>query len=257
MATNQSAERVLDMLEYMAGSGRVGLGVMAQDLGFNKSTAHRFASTLVKAGYARQDPADRSYSLTTRVVELASQVMQRLQIHRVIRPVLDDLARAVGETVHLGILEGHDVVYIDKVEGNGAVQMASRIGFRGACHCTALGKVLLAGRPEEEWDTYVEHRGLPRRTARTITTSEALVAELRQVRARGWSVDDIENEEGIRCIGAPVRDHTGAVTAAISISGWTVSMTEQRVQQIAPLLVEHSDRASELLGFRPDAVPVG
>src|ERR687897_451296 len=170
MATNQSAERVLDMLEYLAETGRTGLGTMAQALGLNKSTAHRFASTLVKAGYVRQDPVDRTYSLTTRGVEIASQVIQRLQIHRVVHPVLDDLARAAGETVHLGIL------------------------------------------------------------------------------------DDVENEEGIRCVGAPIRDHHGQVVAAVSISGWTVSMTEQRVQQLTPLLISHALRASEILGFQESGV---
>ncbi len=215
----------------------------------NKSTAHRFASTLVASGFARQESADRTYSLTTRVVEIASQVMQRLQIHRVLHPVLDDLARAVGETVHLASLDGFDLVYIAKVEGNSAVQMASQIGSRGVCHATALGKCLLAGRPEEEWEAYVVERGLPRRTARTITTKEGLFAELRRVRELGWAVDDVENEEGIRCVGAPIRDHLGSVVAAISISGWTVSMTEQRVQQVVPLLVEHARRASQTLGY--------
>ena len=254
MATNQSAERVLDMLEYLAETGQTGLGTMAHALGLNKSTTHRFASTLVKAGYVRQDPVDRTYSLTTRVVEIASQVIQRLQIHRVVHPVLDDLARAAGETVHLGILDGFDLVYIDKVEGNSAVQMASRIGSRGTCHSTALGKVLLSGRPEEEWRAYVDHRGLPRRTARTITTREAFFAELTRVRQSGLSVDDVENEEGIRCVGAPIRDHHGQVVAAVSISGWTVSMTEQRVQQLAPLLIAHALRASEILGFQESGV---
>lgn len=254
MTTNQSAQRVLDMLEYLAATGRATLGVMAADLGLNKSTTHRFVSTLVKTGYARQDPVDRSYSLTTRVMDIASQVMQRLQIHRMLHPVLDDLSRVAGETVHLAILDGYEFVYIDKVEGNSAVKMASQIGSRGACHCTALGKVLLAGTPEEHWREYAERRGLPRRTARTITAADALFAELRRVAQLGWAMDDVENEEGIRCIGAPIHDHAGQVVAAISISGWTVSMTEQRAQQLIPLLLDYTRRASEMLGFQSGRV---
>lgn len=252
MATSQSAERVLAMLEYLAETGSAGLGTIARNLDLNKSTAHRFVSTLVRAGYARQDPIDRTYALTTRVVEIGSQVVQRLQNHRVIHPVLEELAAAVAETVHLGILDGYDLVYIDKVEGNSTVRMASRIGARGSCHSTALGKVLLAGLPDEEWDAYVGHRGLEPRTARTISSRELLFDELRRVRAQGWAADDVENEEGIRCVGAPVRDHRGQVVAAISISGWMVSMTEQRVPELVPLLLEHARRASETLGYHAD-----
>lgn len=253
MATNQSAQRVLAVLEYLAETGPASLGAIAHNLGLNKSTAHRFVGTLVQAGYARQDPVDRTYSLTTRVVEVGSRVMQRLEIHRVLRPVLDDLARTVGETVHLGILDGPDLVYIDKVEGNASVHMASRVGSRGTCHSTALGKVLLAGRAEEEWQRYCEHPGLSRRTARTITSADALFAELRRVRRTGWAIDDVENEEGIRCVAGPVRDHLGQVVGAVSLSGWTVSMTKQRAHELIPVLLEHTNRASAVLGYRrPD-----
>lgn len=250
MATNQSAQRALAVLEYLADSGPAGLGAIAHSLGLNKSTAHRFVGTLVAAGYARQDPVDRTYSLTTRVVELGSKVMQRLEIHRVLRPMLDELARTAGETVHLGILDGYDLVYIDKVEGNPSVHMASRIGSRSTCHSTALGKVLLASRAEVDWHTYCERTGMQRRTPRTITSADELFAELRRVRRVGWAIDDVENEEGIRCIAGPVRDHLGQVVGAISLSGWTVSMTKQRAHELVPVLLEHVDRASAVLGYR-------
>jgi IclR family acetate operon transcriptional repressor len=250
MATNQSAQRALAVLEYLADTGSASLGAIAQSLGLNKSTAHRFVGTLVEAGYARQDPLDRTYSLTTRVVEVGSKVMQRLEIHRVLRPVLDDLARVAGETVHLGILDGHDLVYIDKVEGNASVHMASRVGARGTCHSTALGKVLLASRAEAEWQRYCEHPGLTRRTPRTITSPDELFAELRRVRRVGWAIDDVENEEGIRCVAGPVRNHLGQVVGAVSLSGWTVSMTKQRAHELVPVLLEHTNRASAVLGYR-------
>lgn len=253
--TNQSAERALAMVEYLAETGGAPLGEISRALGLNKSTAHRFVTTLVNAGYVRRDPADRTYSLTTRIVEVATQVMQRLEIHRVVRPVLEDLAHSVGETVHLGILDGYDLVYIDKVEGHSPVQMAAKVGSRGVCHSTALGKVLLSVQPEEVWDDYIRDRGLVRRTERTITSRHAFVAELRRVRRQGWAADHVENEEGIRCVGAPVRDQWGTVVAAMSISGWTLSMTEGRVDDLVPLLLGQATRASQLLGFRVGATP--
>lgn len=250
MATNQSAQRVLSMLEYLTENGQASLGDIAKSLGLNKSTAHRFATTLVQAGYARKDPGDHTYSATTKVVEIASQVMQRLEIHRVLRPTLDELANAVGATAHLGILDGYDLVYIDKVDGTSPIRMASRIGARGTCHSTALGKVLLASQPEAEWESYIRNRGLTRRTPRTITSRDELLAELGRVRRNGWAMDDVENEAGIRCIAGPVHDHLGQVVAAISVSDWTVSMTKQRAQQLVPVLLEHTTRASAMLGYR-------
>jgi IclR family acetate operon transcriptional repressor len=238
---------LLELLEFLSREGPCSLGVIARGLGLNKTTAHRFASTLVKTGYAIQGP-DRSYALTTRVVELASHVLGRLELRATVRPVLDALAHLARETVHLGVLEGHEVVYIDKIDGAQPVRMASYIGARGTLHSTALGKVLLADRPEVEWTQYAD-RGLIGRTPRTITTVEELAAHLRRVRQQGYAIDDIENEEGIRCMGAPIRNHVGRVAAAVSISGWTVSMTDQRVRELLPTLIQHADRASRLLGY--------
>ncbi len=246
---SQSALRTLRLLEYLAVAGPSSLTSIAGQLHLNKSTAHRFVKTLVETGYAHQDPATRAYGLTTKVMELGAQVLRRIEVRKEVGPALQEMARLSGETSHLAILEDHEIVYVDKVEGAQAVQMASRIGSRGTCHSTALGKVLLSSRAEAEWAGYAAVTGLPRRTSRTITDPGRLAQELRRVRRAGYAIDDVENEEGIRCVAAPIRDHTGEVVAAMSVSGWTVSMTPARVRELVPVVQEQARKASLRLGY--------
>lgn len=245
---SQSAHRTLGLLEYLALSGPSSLSSIATDLKLNKSTAHRFVSALVERGYVQQNPTTRRYSPTPKLVELAYQVLDRIEIRKEVRPFLEELASRSSETAHLAILDGLEIVYMDKVEGSQAVRMASRIGARGLCHTTALGKVLLAALPKEEWANYVKEVGLRPRTARTIIDRDRFLSELERVREVGYAIDDVENEEGIRCVGAPIRDHTGSVAAAMSLSGWTVSMTPERVVELAPLVVDLAAQASDALG---------
>jgi DNA-binding IclR family transcriptional regulator len=144
---------------------------VSSDLHLNKRTAHRFLSALVDRGYVREDEA-RRYLPSTKLIGLGSKALDRIEIRSEIRPYLEAVARESGETAHLAILDGWEIVYIDKVEGRGPVKMASRIGGRGRCHSTALGKVLLAHHPEADWTHYVQEKGLEPRTPRTLTDPE-------------------------------------------------------------------------------------
>jgi DNA-binding IclR family transcriptional regulator len=249
--TNQSALRALAVLELLAETGPASLATIANRLGLNKSTTHRFVTTLVHAGYVQQTPDTRAYRLTTKLVGVASAILDQIEVGKEVAPVLEETARLTAQTVHLAILEQFDVVYIAKVEGGQSVVMATRVGGRSMLHSTALGKALLAAQPEAVWERYVSGHGLTRRTQQTITTPSEFYAELRKIRAEGVSHDVGENEDGIRCVAAPVRDHTGDVVAAMSVSGWTMSMTEDRIPALVPLLREQAERASQLLGARP------
>jgi len=250
---SQSARRTVHIVEYLAEAGPSRLSSIASSLTLNKTTAFRFLSALVGMGWVHQDPSTRVYGLSPKVLEVGSMVLDRMEIRKEVRPHLERLAELTSETSHLGVLDGLEMVYIDKVEGRQAVSMASRVGARGACHSTALGKVLLAARTEEEWARYAEEVGLARRTDRTVVDSKRFREELKRVRRRGYAVDNVENEDGIRCVAAPVRDHTGAVVAAMSVSGWTVSMTPDRLPELIPVVTAQADRASAALGSRDGA----
>lgn len=247
---NKSAIRAIELLEDLAVAGPSPLGEIARRLGWDKATTHRFVRTLVEAGYALQDPVSRRYWLSLRLLPLANAVLDAIDIRSELRPVLTELAALTGETVHLGTLEQDEVVYIDKVDGRQAIRMASRVGLRAPCHSSALGKALLAHGDPAEWPRIIEAKGLPRRTARTITNPVQFVAELERTRACGYAVDDVENEDGIRCIGAPIRDHDATIVAALSLSGWTLTMTSERVRDELPaVILEFAMKASERLGY--------
>ncbi|MGH2661883.1 MAG: IclR family transcriptional regulator [Actinomycetota bacterium] len=245
---SQSARRTMQLVEHLAEAGPSSLSSIASSLELNKTTAFRFVSALVEMGWAQQDPTTRVYGLGPRVLELGSMVLDRMEIRQEVRPHLERLAQLTSETAHLGVLDGLEMVYIDKVEGRQAVSMASRLGARGACHSTALGKVLLAARPGEEWARYVEDVGLIRRTHHTFVHAKRFREELERVRQRGYAIDNVENEDGIRCVAAPIRDHTGEVVAAMSVSGWTVSVTPERIPELIPLVTGQAASASAALG---------
>jgi IclR family transcriptional regulator, KDG regulon repressor len=249
---NRSAYRTIVILEYLArADGPKDLAIISRDLGLNKSTLYRFLSTLTAEGYVLKEPAKGRYSLGPKVTWLGAKFLEKNPLIKIARPLLEDLSKESGETVHFALLDNHEVVYIDKVDGRQAVLMASRIGARMPVHCTALGKVLLSGKPESEWRHYVSAKGLPPRTPHTITDPEVFYRELRCVRQQSYAIDNLENEDGIRCIAAPVKNSEGQVVAALSISGWNLTMTPERVVSLAPSVCRVASKISEKLGYLP------
>lgn len=213
-----AAVRALAVLERMSGVRSIGLEELSREVGLAKPTVYRFLLTLQELGYARRDERDR-WAMTLRMFNVGSRALDHLDLIAVARPIAEELAEELGEAVHMGVLEGDSAVYVLKIETRYTIRMYSRVGRRVPLHCTAIGKVLLAfGAAAEGERASVPEGELPAFTPRTIRTREALEAELERVRERGYARDEEEYEEGIRCIGAPVFDHTGAVVAAISVS---------------------------------------
>ena len=247
---NLSVKRAITILEYLAKAKRPKeLAAISHDLAMNKSTVYRFLSTLAEAGYVRRESDTGRYALGSRVVWLAAKFLETMDIRQLARPILEELARESGETIHLAILDRDEVVYIDKVDGRQAVQMASRVGSRMPVHSTALGKVILADLPESQWQRYISEVGLTPYTPNTIVDPEAFFEHLRQARKQNYSIDNVENEEGIRCVATPIRDHTGKTVAALSITGWTITMTPEKVESLVPLARKGALAISERLGF--------
>lgn len=218
----------------------------------NKSTVHRFLATLIEAGYVRQDLDTGRYALGARVAWLGAKFLESMDVREVARPILEELAQVTRETIHLGIMDGDEVMYLDKVPGQQTVQMRSRVGSRMPIHSTALGKVLLADLPEPAWKRYVSEIGLTPYTPNTIVQAESFYDHLRQIRRQDYSIDNAENEEGIRCVAAPVRNHTGRVLAAISVTGSTLTMTPEKAEVVIPQVEQAAQQLSEELGFRRD-----
>ncbi|MDH4135947.1 MAG: IclR family transcriptional regulator [Anaerolineae bacterium] len=248
--TNLSVRRAITILEHLAEAQEPKeLTAVSHDLAMNKSTVYRFLSTLAKAGYVRQESDTGRYALGPRVAWLAAKFLETVDIRQLARPILEELGRESGETIHLAILDQDEVVYIEKIDGRQAVQMVSRVGSRLPVHSTALGKVLLADLPESQWQRYISEVGLTAHTPNTIVVPEAFFEHLRQVQRQNYSIDNVENEEGVRCVAAPIRDHTRKTIAALSISGSTITMTPEKVESLVPLVQKGALTISERLGF--------
>ena len=248
---NASVLRAIQILEYLATAKRPrSLSAISDDMEMNKSTVYRFLVTLAQEGYVVQDETSGQYRLGPRVAWLAAQFLESIDVRGVARPVLERLGQASGETIHLAILDRDNIMYIDKIDGHQAVRMASFVGSRAPVHSTSVGKVLLAHQPESQWDRYIDEVGLTPCTPNTITDAGVFHEHLQQVRQQGYAIDELENEDGIRCVAAPIRNHVGMVVAAISITGWNVTMTQDTITQLIPLVREGCREVSEKLGYQ-------
>jgi len=245
-----SVERAFELVDRVAEAGTQGitLAQLAAEVPTAKSTTHRYVATLLGLGVLRRDDAGRLY-LGLKLVELAGALLGGDNLRTVAEPILHELVERTRETVHLGVPSDDHVVYIAKVESPQSVRLVSRIGARAPFHCSAMGKAILAAMDEDALRVAL---GRPRevRTARTITGLEPLLAELEKVRAAGVSIDDEENEAGVRCIGAAVRNTRGQPVAAISASGPATRMTPEHCAEIAPSIIAAAQEIARLVGHR-------
>jgi DNA-binding IclR family transcriptional regulator len=227
---------------------------LSSRLNLPKPTIHRILSTLRHFGFVAQDEVSKEYRLGFRLVELGYTVLDQIDLRKIAEPFLTKLANRVAETVHLVILDQGEIVYLDKVEKVSdprSLRMVSRIGMRNYAHSCAVGKVLLAPLSDDERAQIVEKKGLPQLTRNTIVNFSKLNKHLAEVRAQGYAVDDEENEEGIRCVAAPVRNDRGSVIAAISISGPTVRMGEKRIHNdLKSRVMKTALEISKKLGYK-------
>ena len=234
----ESVRRALRILRCF-GPDRPELGVtdLSRELDMHKSTVHRLLVTLEAEGFVRLVEGGR-YALGWRLFELGSAVPAWGAIRQVVLRELERLVQRTGETAHLAVLAEGEVLYIEKVESDRPLRMPSSVGRRVPLHCTALGKILLAGLEDDERWRAIYGAQLRRFTPSTITDPDAVRNEVEKVAENGYAVDREEIEEGLMCLGAPIVDERGQTCAAISISG-----PSSRIQ---PRLAEHTDAVLEV-----------
>lgn len=191
------------------------------------------------------------YRLGLRLFEYGSRAIATIDLRERSRPHLSRVLQETDETVHCCILDEGEMLYVEKMEPQRSVRMASSVGRRAPAHCTAVGKAILAELPAAEVDQIIRRRGLPSRTSHTVTTAAQLQAALSAVRTHGYAVDDEENEDGVRCVGAAVHDHSGRPVAAISVSAPAFRLRKERVGGIAKVVVGAAGALSAELGYRP------
>jgi IclR family transcriptional regulator, KDG regulon repressor len=241
--------KALDVLECLAFSAQsLSAPEVAERCGLTRPTAYRLLSTLASRGYVANGQ-DGRYLLGTKMLSLSRRLIDNVELPRLARPNLETLCHDVGEAVHLAVLDNTEVLYIDKIESSAAARMYSVIGTRNPLHCTSLGKAILAFLPEDDRRSILDRVSLTQRTGNTITDRAVLEDHLDAVRDQGYALDDVENEVGIRCVGAPVLSNAGLPIAALSISGPTIRMTRDRATEVAAVVRNTAYEISRKLGY--------
>jgi DNA-binding IclR family transcriptional regulator len=224
------------------------LAELCGTLELHKSTVHRLMMVLESHRLVNKNPETGRYRLGLKLFELGSKAIATFDLREHSRPHLTRLLQETQETVHLCVLDFEDVVYLEKMEPERSVRMASRVGRRHAAYCTAVGKAMMAELPEAELDEILGQIELKPITPRTITSIEALKNEFKLIRERGYAVDDEEIEEGVRCVAAAVRDHSGHAIAAVSVSGPAFRITESKIPVMAECVGRAANELSSELG---------
>ena len=245
----QSVDRAVSVLEILARTGTAGVSEVALDIGVHKSTAFRLLSALEDRGLVEQTRERGKYRLGLGILRLASTVPGRLDLVGQGRPVCEELAAALDETVNVAVLRSHHAVNLDQSRGAAAIAAHNWIGQLTPLHATSSGKILLAHQPASARTRLLDAAGMRRFTVRTITARRALSAQLSAALGDGYATTVEEYEDGLNALAAPVRDHTGSVVAAVSVSGPAYRLSPARMAKIAGELVAGADRISERLGY--------
>jgi DNA-binding IclR family transcriptional regulator len=242
--TVQSLVRAIDILDLI-GHSKKGISVteIAAQLKLHKSTAYRLLSTLEYKNYVKKDQNKR-YKVGTKVIEIGHYALDNIDLRKEMHPFLQKLGEITKETIHLGIIDDYKVIYIDKVESSHTIRMYSSIGKGGPLYCTGIGKVLLAFSEPGYINKFLKNLEFVKYTAQTIIDQKDLKEELIKIKEKGYAVDNMEHEENIRCVAAPVFDFRGKLIAAVSISAPAQRMTMARTVKLSKLLLTYTEQMS-------------
>ncbi len=235
---------------FSGDENELGITALAGRLRLAKSTVHRLATTLTAARFLEQNAETGKYRLGLALFELGALVRRRMDVANEARPKLRELLEKTGETVQLGIVDHLSVLYVYEMESRRAIRMAAAVGGRAPLHCTAVGKVLLAAQ-RQDFVRQVMEAGLTAYTPKTLIKREAVLAMLAEVRLRDYATDDEESETGLRAIASPVRNHTGAVIAAVGVAAPVQRMSKKEMQVCVPSVIEAAAAVSARLGYVP------
>lgn len=233
----RSVDHAIDVLETMANSGRaIGVSDIARRTELSKATVYHILSTLETRRFVLRDPNSALYRLSWALYELGSNVVRDVDLSRIARPYLDKLAVQTQESVLLGILDEHSVLYLDRGEAPQGLSMRANAGRRGPLHATASGKVLLAFASDATLLDRILSQPLPKLTATTVTDPETLRHQLAATRRQGYATCWQEREVGLCSLAVPLRDYSGSVVGSLAVAGPATRLTAQTTQaHLGPL----------------------
>jgi DNA-binding IclR family transcriptional regulator len=245
----QSVDRAITVLEILAREGSAGVSEVAAEVGVHKSTAFRLLAALEARDLVEQNHERGKYQLGFGVLRLAGAIPTRLDVVRQAQSVVDDLAARLDETINVAVVRKHYAVHVQQALGSAAVASQNWVGQLTPLHATSSGKVLLAFMSEKQCNAILDEAGLPAFTEHTITSRKALMEQLHQVREEGFATAHEELETGLNAAAVPVRDHTGAVVAALSASGPAYRMDKASIEAQIEDLQAAGAQISRRMGY--------
>jgi DNA-binding IclR family transcriptional regulator len=247
----QAVSHALDLLEQFHDDvDELGVTELSKRLKLHKNNVFRLLATLESRGYIEQNKATENYRLGLKALELGQTFIKQMGLLRQAKPILEQIVEDCNETSYVAIYKENHTVYLDVVETNLTVRVVSRVGSRLPAYCTAAGKVHMAFMTDEELEDLLAETKFIQHTPSTISSAEALKTELAKVREQGYAFDDEELDPGVRCIAAPIRDYTRRIVGAISISGPSMRLNNERVDaELVPLVIKAGSDLSTRLGY--------
>lgn len=247
----QALDRGLSLLALLAGEDELTLTEIALEADIAPATTYRLLITLQARGLVVFDEDAQTWAIGVEAFRIGSAFLRRTNYLVAGRPVMRWLMEETGETSNMAIQDGGEVVFVSQVETHQPIRAFFRPGTRSRMHVSGIGKALLAEQSEREVRAFVEAQGLPRFTDNTVTTLEALQADLAATRERGWSVDDQESTAGMRCLAAPVFNVHSEAVAGISISGPVARLTDDSLDRLGPLVRQAAMEVTDAIGGIP------
>lgn len=239
--------RILDCFDLNRRT--LSLADLCEMTGFPRSTTHRLAASMRDIGFLEQEHERDEYRLGLRLFELGSTVLANLELHREAGTIVDSLHQLTNRTVHLAVFDGRRAVVIQRTEAGKDRLVPSSFVENSPAYCTSVGKAILAWQDDETLDRVIA-AGLEKLTDTTITDADALRADLAATRARGYAIDNGEHQPALRCVGAPIRDASGKVFAALSVSAPVWDMAPEEIEELSKVVTYHANLVSQRLGHR-------
>ncbi len=244
----QALDRGLTILQALAGQQGAALSDLARQVSMPPSTAHRFLATLQGHGFVDFDPHTQEWSIGIGAFRVGNTYLRRANLVEAAQAPMRRLMELTGETANLGIADQGFIVFISQIETQHPIRAMFSAGTRSQMHASGIGKAMLAHMPREVVEKLIASNGLPRFTPKTLTTPEALFADLEAVAARGWAFDNEERYLGMRCIASAVFDGQGTPLAGVSISGPVARFTEELIAEAGPLVKQAAAEITTLTG---------
>ncbi len=257
VAPVQAILNASDALSYIARSGRgVGVRELARELRLARGTAARILHSLHVCGLLRRREESGRFHLGSRFLELAAEHRRCLSLNETARPYMMSLSQTLQETAFLGVLDKTNVVIIDQVDGPQALRMTGELGCRESAFHTGLGKIMLAALPRSDRESLLQSVPAIGPTGKPSRSRKQLSEEIDEAGRRGWSLDQGEQTEGVRCVAAAIMDQDRKVVAAISISGPAFRLPDDKIEEIARHVTAAAASISRDLGYVPMAIGI-